>query len=398
MQGSLPLFILYLLLGLGSCVVTAANLNTQDPVCGPEIVTIGDAWEKVQLQLKEASQLIQNNTTIQLPQKLAAISAHLRFMQKGAIMIYGKQRDQLNKALSIIDDLRAEMSAASLATPSSNLTEAWHEWQATIQFIAVQFPDEALIPSVSFAHLLPPAMPMLHIQWQPLETLIPNQPVRIVFQLVRQKDLSPVGPKEIISTHGAALHALICDAKLTDYHHHHPTPTGKPGEWQFTFTPKFNGAYRFWINTVPKETGREEFPVNTLSLADPRIFPEPPIFKPTLTAETANLRAKITWNEGELPENKRPISGTLSLSDSRGNPIQNLQPIMSVFAHIVGIAEDLHTILHVHPEGGFAEEGQRGGPVIPFTLRPTISGFHRVFIQVKHDDQIETLEFGFPVK
>lgn len=366
------------------------------PVCGPEIVTVGDAWEAVRRQLRDAEQMIAARDLVHVPQKFAAAAVHLRFMQSGAVMLYGKRRSQMDKGVSAVDFLSTELRARLLQGQVPDYAGLCAELTASARFIAAQFPEEALLPSVSFAHLLPPEKPILHIQLEPL-AISAGQPVRVVFQLVQLQDLKPAGQDDILSSHGASLHALICDRTLTDYHHEHPQPTGRPGEWELTFTPAFKDQYRLWINVIPKLTGREEFPVNTISTAAHLIAPLPPVFTPGLTAEKAGLQARITWNSTDKLEARRPISGTLRLTGMAGGPILDLEPYMGAFAHIVGISSDLHGILHAHPMDAGDPSATRSGPELTFTMRPPTPGFYRLFVQVRHRGQIITLPFGVSV-
>ncbi len=364
-------------------------------VCGPEIVTIGDAWEAAQRHLRDAQQMMVSQDLAHIPQKVAAVAAHLRFMQGGAVMLYGKHRRQLDKGISAIDFLSAELRERTLQGQVPDYAALTTELAASAKFIGAQFPEEALLPSVSFAHLLPPERPILHIQLNPL-AVVPGQPVRVVFQMVELKGLKPVGLDDIVSSHGAALHALVCDRTLTDYHHQHPQPTGKPGEWEFTFTPTFGDQYRLWINLIPKLTGREEFPVNTVVLADPLAFPPPPVFMPTLEARSDGIRARITWDAADKLEAKRPVRGTLHVTDDAGQPVQDLEPYMEDAAHIVGISTDLLTVLHAHAMKTDAGELPTG-PEFRFTMMPPEPGFYRLFVQVKRRGQIHSLPFGVQI-
>lgn len=386
-----------LLATLAVPVFCSAEVASPDSICGPDIVTIGDAWEKVQLQMSAVRQMLKKGDLQRFPQKNSAIMSHLRFMQQGAIMIYGKQRSKLDQSISVIENLLAEFSAASLEEQISINAENWAEAETVVKFIGSQFPEEALVPSASFAHLLPPVVPILHIQLEPVAEILPDRPMHIVFQLVRMKDLKPVGADDIITTHGAVLHALVCDRTLTDYQHEHPTPTGRPGEWEFTFTPRFNDVYRLWINAVPKETGREEFPVNTISIANPNLVPRPHTWNPEDTSKTAELSALLILDKTGKVAADRPTNGTVHISDKEGGPVNDLEAYMGAYAHIVGIAEDLHSVLHAHPDGGLAEITKLGGPELHFSMRPPRLGFYRLFVQVMRRGKVQTLTFGFRV-
>ena len=377
--------------------VAATVEPAPEVLCGPDIVTIGDAWERVQWQNSEAHRMLAARDCLRLPQKLAAIASHLQFIERGAIMVFGKRRAQLGKAISVIESLKCEITTRVLNGETNDLAARWMEMDATLKYIAAQLPDEALLPSTSFAHLLPPVKPALHVQLEPLTSVTPGQPLRIVFHLVRLDNLAPVSSKDLFEAHGAFLHALICDSSLTDYHHEHPSPTGVPGEWEFKFTPRFNAQYRVWINAVPKHTGREEFAMNVISLPNSNIPPPTSSYQTELSARTDELRGELTWTTGAKLEVNRPTSGSLHLAEVSGAPVRDLEPYMGAFAHIVGIGDDSESILHVHPDGGINSPSDRGGPEVYFTLRAARQGFHRLFVQVKRHGKLQTLTFGVQI-
>lgn len=387
---------------LSAAVIGLATLGNnafseEEVLCGPDIITIGDAWERVELQNAEAHRLLAAKDLARLPQKVAAIHVHLRFLQRGAIMVFGKRRSQLDHAMSVTDKLRAQITAAAIENNTTQVAAHWAELDSSLRFIATLLPDEALIPSTTFAHLLPPSPPLLHIQLEPVVGTTPGKPMTVTFQLIQLANMEPVTPTDLFVTHGAVLHALICDRALSDYHHQHPTPTGQPGQWQFTFTPQVNDSYTLWINSVPRRSGREEFALNLISSPDLQVERRPVSLQPTSTVVTPQIRGELHWMDDVRPKLNKSTNGTLRLLDSSGDPITDLQSYMGAFAHIVGIAEDMNSILHVHPEGAATSDTDHGGPEVRFSLRPTRQGFYRLFVQVMRHDEVLTLPFGLRV-
>ena len=61
---------------------------------------------------------------------------------------------------------------------------------------------------------------------------------------------------DLTEAHTEKLHLLIVDESLTDYHHEHPVPAGKPGEYRFDFEPKFGGTYHVWADLLPDRDGQ----------------------------------------------------------------------------------------------------------------------------------------------
>lgn len=307
-------------------------------VCGPEISTVGDAWEVIQNKLREAGSDAKDSSTAKIPQHCAAILAHLRFIRAGAIMIHGKQRTNLHRSCVSAEHLLATISTNALGGQADGVVEPLRELETVVKFLGTQLPDESLIPSPRFALLIPPIPPETHIQLEPVQSLSPGKQSRVVFQMVYSKDLAPIGPDEVVFTHGARLHALVCDRTLTDFQHLHPKPTGKSGEWAFDFTPGLSTPYRIWINLVPRRTGREEFAMNNISPP----FDYAPLadeFRhPANVARTPSLRGEISFGEGAAPRVNALMRGTLRLEDAAGSAVHDLELYMGAFAHLVAIA------------------------------------------------------------
>lgn len=363
-------------------------------ICGSDVVTVGDAWQKILRARLETQTLLDAGDMRALPSKLSFILLHLRFMQQNAIMVFGREKNFIDRAV-----------VSALALQELTVTEAdqndvtatrthWAEFEQVLQFAARQFPEESLMSAEQFAHLLPPQEPVLHIQLEPLPEMPVGKPVHLRFQMVRQKDLSPVGKDDVITMHGAPLHALICDAGLTDYHHEHPVPTGNPGEWELTFTPRSNQYYRLWINAVPKETGREEFPVNSITSPPPAISSIPPVWRANDNAEEAGLKMRLEWSSASPPKYRTRNEALLHIRDQENKPVTDLETYMGAEAHLVAIHQDCFTLLHMHPE----KEREGAGAPLRFAVTPRMPGFYRLFVQVKRQGKIQTLPLGFTVQ
>ena len=382
-----------------STLLLAGRAGAETPavpefICGPDVVLIGDAWENVQVEREEIRRLLQEGDLVRWPQKMAALVAHLRFMERKAVMVFGEERKKLARAVKAVADRRQATAELALAGDAEALRQEWQDLQTPIRVAGEQFPDEALIPTTSLAHLLPPVNPSIVIVPAPVPVLHPGVAAHITFRMntFRRGDLED---KDLMVNHEAKAHAMVADLTLQDYHHAHPRPTGVPGEWAFDFTPRLAGPYRLWIDAVPVETGREEFAVVDLGarLENP-VLPE--------AERQTEQRARSDGIEGELsfgPPLREGIlaQGRLKLWGDDGRPLTTLEPVMGSFAHIVGIAGDLHTVLHIHPHGPALQAADRGGPEVDFRLRPAAAGFYRLFVQVQTEGRIRCLRFGINV-
>lgn len=227
------------------------------------------------------------------------------------------------------------------------------------------------------------------------EPLQVGKPAQITLSLSDIKTHSPVNEKQLQTTHTQKLHALIIDPTLTDYHHQHPTPGQKPGEYTFTFTPNTDNNYRIWLDIVPVG-GKQEYVIADLKGKN---LKNPPVKK------TLSSRAEVEGYQFELQFDKVPLhvnqmrTGTVTIKDKDNKPFSQLEPVMGAFAHIVAFGEDYKTILHIHPMGKEPESAnERGGPKIDFHMMPTEKGFVKMFAQTQIQGKEVIAPFGVDVE
>jgi hypothetical protein len=198
--------------------------------------------------------------------------------------------------------------------------------------------------------------------------------------------------------HTRRLHLLIVDRSLMDYHHEHPTPTGRPGEFAFTFTPRKPGPYRVWADVVPAETSMQEFVVADLPSDEPG---EPLADRADRFADdVAGLHFQLELGSPGQPVRAGEIvRGRLTVTDAAGKPFTQLRPVMGAFAHLVGFCADGKTVLHLHPLGlEPKDDSTRGGPTLDFRLYPPVAGFVRLYAQVNVGGEMRFARFGVNVQ
>ncbi|MEA3212232.1 MAG: hypothetical protein QOE70_5289 [Chthoniobacter sp.] len=253
--------------------------------------------------------------------------------------------------------------------------------------------DQPVRPSLFFSGGVP-SQHTVRASITTVEPLAAGREARATLQLADLRN-QPLEMSALREVHTKKIHLLIVDGSLTDYHHEHPTPTGAPGQYAFTFTPRKPGPYRAWADVRTLATGLQEY-----ALADIRAetTPDP------LADKRVNLRTQIDELVYELtfanPELKagQPISAQLRVTTADGKPFIGLEPVMATFAHLVGFAEDHKTVLHLHPKGPpvLAPEA-RGGPVLEFQFWSPQPGFYRLFAQVQIGGIQKFAPFGVQV-
>ena len=216
------------------------------------------------------------------------------------------------------------------------------------------------------------------------------------------RDGSPVTDADLLVAHTQRIHLLIVDSTLEDYHHEHPTPTGTPGEYEFSFTPAKTGSYRIYADVVPASTGIQEYIPADLRGSEPRSFQDRPSIGPP-SAFTANAGGLVfqleTGSANRAPLRARQTyTLKITISDSEGVPVTRLEPVMNAFAHLVGFYDDGRTVVHLHPAGpDVVDTALRGGPSLEFRFYPPKEGSLRLYCQISVDGKMIFAPFSVSV-
>jgi len=241
-----------------------------------------------------------------------------------------------------------------------------------------------------------PGEPSIRLTAKPEGPVIPGKALSVTVH-IEKPDGKPVGYGDLLLMHSEFIHLLIEEPGLSDYHHEHPKATAVPGDFRFTFTPRKSGPYRIWADLVPASTGIQELPFADL--------PGPSVERPQDTADRYIAQAggyqfSLLFAEG----NHVPVKAgqarrmTITVSKIGGEPVQNLEPVMNAFAHLVGFYEDYRTVVHLHPGGGEITNPElRGGPSLGFMFFPPKAGFIRLYCQVLIDGEMIFAPFNVNV-
>lgn len=372
-----------------------------ETMCGPGIVTIGDAWEFILLERQRAALLISSGDLAEWPQRISALAAHGRFIESKAYFLYGQTQAALSREAGALRAARISTSAWALSGEREKLAAEWPRIEARLDAISAVLPAEALVPTSKLAHLLPPSFSTTALSLTHPLTLEPGVEQRVRFKAERwlTKDRAPLLPEDLMELHGQRMHAFIADLTLADYHHLHPQPTEEAGVYELRFTPQVAGHYRMWVNQVPLETGREEFP--HLHLRKPESYPIVAQKDHHIADEaySGGLHVRLTFPDAT--DSLRPdrlYIGRLEFADAKGQPVHDLEPFMGAYAHLVILADDYYTIQHLHPHGAVPKEGQTGGPVVEFPYKPLLPGWWKMWVQVKYAGEVITLPLGVKVE
>lgn len=200
---------------------------------------------------------------------------------------------------------------------------------------------------------------------------------------------------DLNEAHTKKIHLLIIDESMSDYHHEHPEPTDRAGEYRFVFKPKYGGLYHFWADLDPKSTGKQEYARTELKVDG----------KAKQLVETENTTITVDGYKFDLSvENNlalkagQPAMLIVKITKPDGQPANNLEPIMAAFAHGVGFPRTLDSVMHVHPMGKEPEkDSDRGGPELKFHIVPEKPGWLKFYAQVQINGNSKFAGFGLKV-
>ena len=223
---------------------------------------------------------------------------------------------------------------------------------------------------------------------------VANQTAESVIRLTDLKG-QPVTSDMLEIAHTEKIHLLIIDESLGDYHHEHPTPAEKPGEYRFSFQPKNGGRYSVFADLVPKATGRQEYARTEIRVqGDSRPLDQ----SATRLAIVDGYKFELSaGSEGALRKGEaKRVKVKITAPD--GKPATNLEPVMGAFAHGVGFPSDRSGVVHVHPMGEEpTRESERGGPELTFHIVPEHAGYMKFYVQVQIGGEQKFAGFGFNV-
>jgi hypothetical protein len=206
----------------------------------------------------------------------------------------------------------------------------------------------------------------------------------------------PIAPEDLQLVQTRRIHLLIVDPSLDDYQHEHPEPGRHPGQWVFSFHPRFGGVYRLFADFTPVATNRGLYAETELTVEGP---PNP--------AQAGSQPASWTYSEGgyvfalapSAPPVRagRPADLTLSIRRGDGGPVP-LKPVMDAFAHLVAFDVQRSGFAHIHPNE--RDVTKAPDPLRPrFTFRVTIPspGRYVIWSQVNLGGRERYAPFWFDV-
>lgn len=190
-------------------------------------------------------------------------------------------------------------------------------------------------------------------------------------------DGTPVTDYEV--EHDKKLHFIVVSRDLTSFQHLHPK-LSPDGTWSVRLKAPKPGPYKAFADFIPK--GGEKLTLGAdLTAAgdyDPDPLPE--------ASRTAKVDGYTVSLDGDLAPN---TSTKLTLTVSKdGKPVEDLEPYLGAYGHLVALRAGDLAYLHVHPE-----ESDTAGPEITFYAEAPSRGDYRLFLDFKHKGEVRTASF-----
>ena len=208
------------------------------------------------------------------------------------------------------------------------------------------------------------------------DPLVTDRPATIRVYLTAASG-KPLTAENLLVVHTRKLHLLVTDSSLTDYQHIHPEPTGIPGEFDFSLTPRSGGRYMAYADFTPRATGRALYAGTSIEVSG---SPDAAVAVESWKCVVEGI--VFTLAVAELPiRTNQTVTLTLGLRRSDGT-VPALELIMDAYAHMVAFDFAQQGFAHLHPQEFYLSDS-RGSPAqLSFLLNLPDPGWYRIWAQV----------------
>lgn len=185
------------------------------------------------------------------------------------------------------------------------------------------------------------------------------------------------------TTHDKDLHLIAIRRDMTGFQHVHPTLEAS-GVWH-THLDLSPGPWRLFADFKP--AGADDLTLGTDVSVAGDYHPQP-LPAPSKITTVDDYTVTLT---GDLSAGS---SSKLTLSVSRGGvPVNDLQPYLAAYGHLVVLRSNDLAYLHVHPEGTPGDGVTKPGPDVIFYATTPSTGTYRMFLDFQHNGVVRTAEF-----
>ncbi|MGX4738281.1 hypothetical protein [Kitasatospora griseola] len=185
--------------------------------------------------------------------------------------------------------------------------------------------------------------------------------------------------------HEKELHLIIAGRDLTDFQHVHPVRAAD-GTWSVPANIARAGDYRVFADFVPAaEAESLTLGADLHATGDyrPAALPQ--------TGRSVTVDGYTVTLTGDLTAGR---AGRLAFAVSKdGRPVDDLDPYLAAYGHLVVLRAGDLGYLHVHPDGAPGDGVTKPGPEVDFTATAPSAGEYRLFLDFQHAGAVHTAAF-----
>ncbi len=414
--------------------LAAPRASAHDPRLElPDPLTVEEAWDVIRQCTDNIGKLLATNQLKDIAFQVAVCSPQLRLLEAKAAATDPHPEELKSKLTELFDTGTALILATrEKAEPRKKSEGAFQLWRARVDAIAKRYAVNVVEAPVYVCPMHPadrhlksdarcticemklvrrripgggayelPGEPTMTMTLASDAPLAAGRKAQVRVTLARRSGGAPVTASDLLVMHTERIHLLIVDRSLSDYHHEHPVPTQRPGEYAFSFTPQRHGPYRVFADVVPDWTSVQEYVIADLP-ADAEGGDAIDQWLSSVVV-VGGVKYELTFDgpngAAGLPRAGEAVGGRVRVSDPDGKPFVGLEPLMGAYAHIVGFSADHKTVVHIHPSGAEpADAASRGGPDLPFKFYAPVAGYMRLYVQVCVGGEWQFAPFGVEIR
>jgi hypothetical protein len=189
-------------------------------------------------------------------------------------------------------------------------------------------------------------------------------------------------------SHEKELHLIVVRRDLQQFQHVHPARMAD-GTWQVALDLALAGAYRVFADFEPAALGRQLTLGTDVFVAGD--FAPVPLASPAASTRVDGYEVALDGS----PVVGRQTELTFTVTKN-GRNVEDLQPYLGAFGHLVSLRAGDLAYLHTHPAEE-AHEAERGGPEVRFGTEFPTPGSYRLFLDFQVDGAVRTAAFTVAV-
>jgi hypothetical protein len=240
-------------------------------------------------------------------------------------------------------------------------------------------------------HHQPPISNRYSVELQ-YDSIVPEAGMQTKLTIfIKEKSGTPVREYELV--HDKLMHLIIVGEDLSYFAHIHPVIENNGENFTIVHTFPEAGKYKLWVDFKPKGGIQNILAFMTEVKGLPGHIPITPVHDEIYIKESSDKNYQISL---KVPQENIvaniDVDLVFSISDTAGNPVIDLEPLMGAGGHSVIISSDLEEFIHVHPIEE-VEPAWKGGPHISFRTSFPKPGLYKAWGQFQHKGKIIIADF-----